>query len=224
MIKKGIHIKDFVLPNENKLLFLDLLKKDKTYAPIKITISEEIKQKAEARFQNVINNSPELMGKMNNDTFMEEGSGTVHGFIGELLFQEVFPKMKFVADSDMGLKGIDFINKNGLTFDVKTKYATMEYTPRGDYLGSITVNSFNKHNPDIYVFARIYRKLKDEINGRKIYDYPHGWLIGWVPAYYMHPDKYGILLLKGEKEGDNGYAVNHNCINIRHDEMYRVKV
>lgn len=199
------------------------LKEEIGYYPIKCEISESMKEEAEKRFLSIIEEKPELKGKMNNETFMDDGKGTVHGFIGEYLIRERYKNdLKFTADTELGLKGVDFVARHGWTVDVKTKYATYKETPGDDYLASVTLDSFNRHDTDIYIFCRVYRTYIKTVDGRDMYDYPHGWIIGWMHCNDFYPTRKGKMLLKHEKEGNNGYEVQADCLNMKHKDLYKM--
>lgn len=173
------------------------------YLPHEVRITPEMIQKATERDK----------GKYNNRSFMD-GKGNFVGFLGEYITQYIRPELihvdSFNYDFLLGKKKID----------VKTKYQTIAYAPKGYYEASVDVNSMHQET-DYYIFCRIYRE-EHLIDGKTEYKYPYGWVLGGISKESFL--KESRKLIKGELDGDNGYIVKQDCYNIRYDQLKPIKV
>jgi len=122
---------------------------------------------------------------------IEEGHGTVHGVLGELVYIEV------KGGIQENTFEYDVLHADETTVDVKTKRTSVR--PESDF--DCSVAAFNvKQRCDEYAFVRV------------LYDMTRGWYVGSLSKrdYF---DK-ARLLRKGEVDGWNGYAVKATCYNV----------
>ena len=162
----------------------------------KVIVTTDMLAKATARDQ----------GKYNDKSFMD-GEGNFPGFLGEYIVGVWRPDWKHVLDS----YDYDFLTAKGSTVDVKTKYTTSD-SPRGSWMASVCRDSGHQR-VDYYVFVRVFR---DE-NG----NYPFGRIYGAMSKVEFM--KKATFYKKGEKEGDNGYAVKQDCWSLPYDQMKILK-
>ena len=162
--------------------------------PIKVIITPDMIEKAKERDK----------GKYNNRSFMN-GDGNFVGFLGEYIVSFLRPDLIHVDCFNY-----DFLFRN-LKLEVKTKHQTVPHSPRGDYEASVDVNSMHQET-DFYIFCRIY-KIKNE--------YPYGWVMGGISkANFLIQSR---KLIKGDKDGDNGYIVKQDCYNIYYNKLRPLK-
>ena len=163
------------------------------YNPIKIEITDEMMRLAASRDK----------GAYNDRSFMA-GAGNVVGFLGEYMTLTLRPDMELHDTFDYD------ILFRGLKIDVKTKFQGVPRDPCGYYEASVDVNSLHQ-NTDYYIFCRVYRECDS---------YPHGWVLGGISKKSFLSN--GRRIKKGDKDGDNGYVVRQDCINIRYDKLHPI--
>jgi len=154
--------------------------------PRLVQISQLALERAYSRFR----------GRMNKNSFLD-GEGNLTGFLGEEMFKTIFPAAKHVDSIDY-----DFLSENGVKVEVKTKKQNAPSEPLKSYEGSVAETSCHQ-NPDFYSFFRVY------FDGKT---FPYGWYMGSISRASLY--KYGTKLKQGEKNGNNGFSVKVNCINI----------
>lgn len=166
-----------------------------TFAPIRIDISQEMLKKARERDN----------GKMNGRSFMN-GYGNFIGFLGEYIVHSVRPDFKHLDSYDY-----DFLMGNQ-KIDVKTKKQTVNQTPLSTWEASIDVNSLHQ-DANYYIFCRIL-KVGDE--------YPWGWILGGISkSDYINKAR---KLTKGDLDGDNGFRVKQDCLNLEYSKLRQIKI
>lgn len=122
---------------------------------------------------------------------IEEGHGTVHGILGELIYIEV------KGGTQENTFEYDVLHADGTTVDVKTKRTNVRPEPDFD----CSVAAFNvKQRCDEYAFVRV------------LYDMTRGWYVGSLSKRDYFDN--ARLLRKGEVDGWNGYAVKATCYNV----------
>jgi len=143
------------------------------------------------------------LGTLNNSIL--KGEGNLTGFVGEEAFK-VFLNNK---DSN-NTYNYDIIH-NGIRFEVKSKRTSV--IPK-DYYECSVADYNTKQNCDYYVFTRVLWH-KGERLPSKVY------LMGCYSKeeYYKNSRK----LLKGSKDGDNGFIVHADCWNMKYSDLNRIE-
>jgi hypothetical protein len=158
----------------------------------RVEITDEMLSRANARDN----------GAYNEMSFLG-GGGNITGFLGEYMVESVCKNLKLVDKFDH-----DF-ELGEITIDVKTKHQKVSYEPKGDYEGSVTVESLEFQHPDYYVFCRVYK------DGNT---YKHGWVLGGISYSKLMRD--GRRVMKGDADGN--FTFKKDNINIRYDQLRHI--
>ena len=170
--------------------------KTSTYRPVKVDITPEMVERAEARD----------CGQMNKNSFMK-GKGNIVGFLGEEIVQSLSPSFIWADTYDY-----DFIYKKKHTVDVKSKCQTVDYEPKFFYEASVGKDSLHQKT-DFYIFCRVFRDKEG--------NYPYGWVLGFMPKklYFVKCKK----LLKGTVDPSNNFHVRQDCYNLPYFKLFPIK-
>ena len=133
------------------------------------------------------------MGAIKNS--ITKGEGNAAGFLAEIVVSDILKAKR------KSTKDYDIIDKEGKTIDVKTKRTKV--APLSYYECSIAETSLHQVC-DYYVFTRCL---------------PDGTL--YILGDYKQDEyfKNARKLIKGEKDGDNGFIVKANCFNLPISEL-----
>lgn len=166
-----------------------------SFNPIKVQITQEMLDKAKARDD----------GQMNFRSFLK-GKGNIIGFLGEYIVQSVRSDFKNVDSYDY-----DFLI-GSQKIEIKTKSQSADQTPLSNWEASIDVNSLHQ-DTNFYIFCRILKK--DD-------QYPYGWILGGISKKdYIDKSR---RLAKGDFDGNNGYKVKQDCLNLEYINLRQIKI
>lgn len=157
---------------------------------IEVVITEQMKRRAWQKARK--------MGELKNS--ITGGDGNIAAFLGEEVANFI------IGGTIDNTYDYDIIDKDGITYDVKTKRCTSE--PKPEY--ECSVANFNtKQKCDRYIFVRI-----ENINGK----WGRAWVLGYMPKeeYFEKARK----LKKGERDGSNWFKVKSDCYNVAISELY----
>ena len=166
------------------------------YSPVKIQITPEMLMFATARD----------CGQMNSKSFMK-GKGNIAGFLGEEMLKSYLPNLLLIDSYDY-----DFLYLDKYKIDVKTKFQSVNWAPKGTYEASVAKESLHQRC-DYYVFCRIYRDPQ--------ISYPHGWILG-----FMSKKRYlerANFLKKDDFNPSNKYYVKEDCWNLPYEQLFPIE-
>jgi len=161
---------------------------------MKISITEDMIRRAEARAGE--------MGELKNS--FTHGEGNVVGFVGEEISLTALEGARMVESYDFD---IEFCGKR---FEVKTKRTSVDPLP--EYMCSVSTFN-NRQKADYYLFCRVL--YSGGSFGK------HGWVLGYIPVEEFK--KKSVFMMKGTREGNNGYIVKSNCFSLPISELYNVE-
>ena len=152
---------------------------------IKVKITEEMIKRAEERANEI---------PKSKNTFMPHERHVI-GFLGEEMFNRVFPMAKQSKGSNV--YNYDYLMANK-RFEIKTKMCSSD--PRPDY--ECSIYTYYEQKADVYLFCRIKKEFGS---------YPYGWVLGYITKRNFDDKKF--LIKKGTKQ-PNGFTTRVDTWNV----------
>ena len=141
------------------------------------------------------------LGKLKNS--ITSGEGNQAGFLAEYLISD------YLGGNLTNTYDYDITLPNGQTVDVKCKQTG--FPPLPHYECSVAKQNLTQ-KCDYYVFARVM------VEATK---YTRCWFLGMIRKEDFLQK--GRHLIKGQKDGDNGFIVRADCINIKISDLLQKK-
>ena len=136
---------------------------------------------------------------------IEYGKGNIYGYLGEEIFQKLYPDALRVNSFDHDFELIRFPQLDDpvtITVDVKTKMTS--YVPQPHYEASVTAMP-RQQDTHIYFFCRVHKDTRQ------------GWAIGWEFSDVFFSTSY--LKKEGDVDPSNGMVCKRTCWNIYHSQL-----